>query len=83
VVWQIQPKNRRVRLLRQYGSKDMDPRFARPRTVAQVAALMTARDELPPTDTVSSVATAGAPDSAIRALVSWLMRLVATLAGQP
>jgi hypothetical protein len=49
VVWEVLPRGR-VRLLRQYRSRNMDPRLARPTTVSDVIALMTPRAGLPATD---------------------------------
>jgi hypothetical protein len=81
VVWQIRADHR-VRLLRQYGSKRMDPRFARPRTVAQAIALMIPRDELPPTDTAPArPSDDNRAASAIGAVVTWLLRVLGLRVG--
>jgi hypothetical protein len=73
VVWEVLPHGR-VRLLRQYGSRGMDPRFASPTTVAEAVALMARGAELPPTDVLDSAA--GTPD---RSFPSGLVMLAGLL----
>jgi hypothetical protein len=49
VVWEVL-RGGRVRLLRQYGSRDLDPRIAQPTTLRDAVALMAPHADLPRTD---------------------------------
>lgn len=53
VAWELDA-NDRVHLVRQYGSRHLDPRIAEPTTLAEAVALMAPNAVLPPTDVASS-----------------------------
>ncbi|MFN8519754.1 MAG: hypothetical protein U0667_10285 [Chloroflexota bacterium] len=81
VAWEVLPHGR-VRLVRQYDSQYMNPRFARPTTVRQVVALMTPPGELPPTDTAPAEPAPPADAvQAVRAVATWLLRILDIGAG--
>ena len=68
VAWELLPGDR-VRLLRQYGSRDMDPRFAKPKTLDEAVALMIPRAREPAADPTLD------PLDASRSPVAGLLRL--------
>jgi len=62
VVWEFLPRDR-VRLLRQYGSRNMDPRIAGPTTVAEAVRLMAPPFPYVPSKTCASPEVSPAPTS--------------------
>ncbi len=81
VAWEVL-RHGRVRLIRQYDSQYMSPRFAEPRTVKQAVALMMPPDELPRTDTAPAKPQRSTDSaSMVPSIVAWLRRVLDSVTG--